>query len=463
MKICILSDPHIGKKFTYGIEENISIRTWDICDTFRKILLHESEEPTLFLVAGDFLDKKRLNIAIKEYLDSLCYKLLQRKSAMIIIGGNHDMPQRREKSCFLNQFDLFPNVIVLRDICVIDPLNPSEPIKPIAKAFKLWEQINHLTRKWFQRYVFPALTEQSVSIVTFPFYMPKTYLTDYVIPIQNLKNLSAHDMKQLEARYSRSVLQEFIYEHIIVPIQKQLQTREYKHRIMVGHYQLEGSTFSNNQTFTTGEITFTKKMVMPEFFTCVAFGHIHKKQYMWDLPHVIQLGSIERMDFGERTDEKSYFYYDPATTELIEHSLTYSKYDPDRPIQIRNMFQKTYTFTDVPSEFENHILALFQHDTQDIAHLDEMLVKLVIEVPDISILDTKVLVKKLSEHVYYPLIKIKRKFTREVTLEKKVDKKMETNEIITEFIHQMNDVSTHEQEELTKKALEIIEQMEASK
>jgi exonuclease SbcD len=51
-------------------------------------------------------------------------------------------------------------------------------------------------------------------------------------------------------------------------------------------------------------------------FTYVALGHIHKPQFLGGRPHVRYSGSIERMDLGERDDNKSVVVIDVARTGL---------------------------------------------------------------------------------------------------------------------------------------------------
>lgn len=100
MKIIHCSDLHLGKRPS-GTKKFAETRYEDFFRAFdaliEKILPLEVD---VFLIAGDFFDKKEINANILEKTEALLQKLLQAKKNMRIIAieGNHDVIQNQEAS-----------------------------------------------------------------------------------------------------------------------------------------------------------------------------------------------------------------------------------------------------------------------------------------------------------------------------------------------------------------------------
>lgn len=79
--------------------------------------------------------------------------------------------------------------------------------------------------------------------------------------------------------------------------------------VLTGHMSVQGATFGNERSVMLGkDFVLPASLVKDKRLDYVALGHIHKAQ---DLnperhPPVIYPGSIERVDFGETGDEKTF-------------------------------------------------------------------------------------------------------------------------------------------------------------
>jgi exonuclease SbcD len=75
--------------------------------------------------------------------------------------------------------------------------------------------------------------------------------------------------------------------------------------VLAGHIQVYGADIKNGLF----RIHLPDDVVIPraqwvEWFDYVALGHVHKPQVLNDQPHIRYSGSIERLDLGEKDDEK---------------------------------------------------------------------------------------------------------------------------------------------------------------
>lgn len=87
--------------------------------------------------------------------------------------------------------------------------------------------------------------------------------------------------------------------------------------ICVAHCTVEGAT-TGSYGFTAD---FGKNLVLPkEFFhglDYVSLGHIHKYQVLDDDPLIVYSGSIERVDWGERKDDKGFVIADVSKGKAV--------------------------------------------------------------------------------------------------------------------------------------------------
>ena len=75
----------------------------------------------------------------------------------------------------------------------------------------------------------------------------------------------------------------------------------------VSHLTALGARYGSERSITVGDdpIVPISSLALPRF-SYVALGHIHRHQSVNDHPPVVYAGSIERVDFGEESEEKGY-------------------------------------------------------------------------------------------------------------------------------------------------------------
>jgi exonuclease SbcD len=74
--------------------------------------------------------------------------------------------------------------------------------------------------------------------------------------------------------------------------------------VLSAHIHVHGSTLPTLFRLTEQEDIVFAESDLPTSFAYIALGHIHKPQFLGGLSHVRYSGSIERMDLGERDDQK---------------------------------------------------------------------------------------------------------------------------------------------------------------
>jgi len=75
--------------------------------------------------------------------------------------------------------------------------------------------------------------------------------------------------------------------------------------VLAAHVHVQGGVIPNLFRMTEQEDIIFGEADIPTGWAYVALGHIHKPQEMMGLAHVRYAGSIERLDAGERNDDKS--------------------------------------------------------------------------------------------------------------------------------------------------------------
>jgi exonuclease SbcD len=74
--------------------------------------------------------------------------------------------------------------------------------------------------------------------------------------------------------------------------------------VLAAHVHVQGATLPSLFRISEEESIIFSEADVPEHFAYVALGHIHQHQQVRGLTHVRYSSSIERLDLGERNDEK---------------------------------------------------------------------------------------------------------------------------------------------------------------
>jgi exonuclease SbcD len=80
--------------------------------------------------------------------------------------------------------------------------------------------------------------------------------------------------------------------------------------VLGAHIHVRGSQLSTLFRLTEQEDVVFNDADLPTGFAYIALGHIHRAQALGGQTHVRYSGSIERMDLGERDDEKGVVVFD---------------------------------------------------------------------------------------------------------------------------------------------------------
>jgi exonuclease SbcD len=141
-------------------------------------------------------------------------------------------------------------------------------------------------------------------------------------------------------------------------IRNSVEELEVDFTVLLGHYHVEGSQLSafNRNQYLPSEFSFSREMI-PDGVDLALFGHIHLHQQVTE--KIVYVGSVERIDWGEReeekgfisvnTDEKSWEFVKLRTRPMVkvELDLTSSKNPTDDII------------AGLPDDIEGALLRLF--------------------------------------------------------------------------------------------------------
>jgi DNA repair protein SbcD/Mre11 len=132
---------------------------------------------------------------------------------------------------------------------------------------------------------------QSIQFVLLPYPTPARYLRD-----DNTHYTSLAHRNQLLHDKFKSRLEE---------MQKK-QVKEHLHSVMVAHIHVRGTHIHNHHHISENDDVVFDQGEIPAHWAYAAYGHIHKPQPIWkSSPHIRYAGSIERLNYGERDDDKS--------------------------------------------------------------------------------------------------------------------------------------------------------------
>lgn len=87
--------------------------------------------------------------------------------------------------------------------------------------------------------------------------------------------------------------------------------------VLVGHLHVRGSEVHNLYHLSEREDVVFDPVDLPMHWAYMAFGHIHKPQSLAGTSHVRYSGSIERLDYAERDDQKGVILVDIGPTGLL--------------------------------------------------------------------------------------------------------------------------------------------------
>ncbi len=161
--------------------------------------------------------------------------------------------------------------------------------------------------------IFDTLAVQNVYVASRPdIYRIPTASGDVQIAalpwLRRSSLLSREDTRELNFEGINEKLQQ-ILTGIITDFATQLDPA--LPAILAAHVWVAGATAGSEKSMTLGqEHTLLLSNVANPAFDYVALGHIHKHQVLSESPPTVYAGSLERLDFGEETDDKGFYVVD---------------------------------------------------------------------------------------------------------------------------------------------------------
>lgn len=259
-------------------------RSADICRSLEQIAHYlEEHSVDVMIVAGDlFSERSRLDQmrgAVGE-IRRIFLPFLNRGGSILAISGNHDR-------------DVFFEM--LRD--TLDLVSPVEKsvdgfvpggrlyIAPAPRLLKL-----------------KGKDGQAVQFLLMPYPTPRHYLRDSDAQYATVEEKN----RAVQTQFTMALEQQKGRVDVTLP------------SVLVSHIHVRGAQTHNLYRVTELEDVIFEPGDVPTSWSYVAYGHIHKPQAA--IPgalHVRYCGSVEKLDFAERDDQKSVVLLEVSATGLV--------------------------------------------------------------------------------------------------------------------------------------------------
>jgi exonuclease SbcD len=140
-------------------------------------------------------------------------------------------------------------------------------------------------------------TQTRIQFILMPYPTPTRYLTDEETQrYQSLDEKNRHLMAAFTSALSKLQQSE--------KFDPRLQT------VLAAHVHVRGAELPTLFRISEQEDVVFSDADLPTGFAYIALGHIHRAQYLGGQKHVRYSGSIERMDLGEKDDQKGVVLFD---------------------------------------------------------------------------------------------------------------------------------------------------------
>jgi DNA repair protein SbcD/Mre11 len=131
---------------------------------------------------------------------------------------------------------------------------------------------------------------QSVQFALLPYPTARRYLRDE----------QAH-YKSLEEKHR------LLHDRLVSRLEdmRQRHMKRELHSVLVSHINVRGSQINTPYHLSESDTVVFDPAEIPANWSYIAYGHIHKPQALLNAPYIRYAGSIERLNSGERFDDKS--------------------------------------------------------------------------------------------------------------------------------------------------------------
>ncbi|MEW6069330.1 MAG: DNA repair exonuclease [Candidatus Thermoplasmatota archaeon] len=268
-EIVVCADVHEGINFGWLIdpETGISARAIDIHKNFARVAEFAIKEKSkLFVILGDLFDRTHISPTYRELIRKDVIEPLGNASINVwIIAGNHDQPHTPKKGTSIDDFRGYPHVKVYKE--------------PTAEKV--------------------AVNGKETLFIILPYLHPERIVDIGKKKLE--KEISSEEMFAL----GQQVLKNWLLE-------KSKLDADFK--ILLAHYYVEGAKLREvtYPEVLPGEFALKKEFIPPNL-DLVVLGHVHLHQSLGRVgrAELVYTGAVERVDWGERDDEKGFLTINP--------------------------------------------------------------------------------------------------------------------------------------------------------
>jgi exonuclease SbcD len=140
-------------------------------------------------------------------------------------------------------------------------------------------------------------TEKAIQFILMPYPTPRRYLEDE--ESQRYQSLDEKN-RHLMAAFTRK----------LNALQNDSRFDPTLQTVLAAHIHVRGAELPTLFRISEEEDVLFSDADLPTGFAYIALGHIHRAQYLGGQKHVRYSGSIERMDLGEKDDQKGVVLFD---------------------------------------------------------------------------------------------------------------------------------------------------------
>lgn len=266
IKLLHFADLHLGVELhgKFDPETSLNTRIRDFLRRLDEMVAYAKQgQADLVIFAGDAFKNRQPNPTLQREF-ALRILDLAAICPVILLVGNHDMPNILERAHSLEIYDVLgvPNVLVGQD-------------------YRLYTVETAAGR---------------VQVATAPYPLRNLLLNDPRAQTANMKQLD----EMLQSTLTL-ILRDFA-----------VQAKQHPDpRVLAGHFTVAGATFGTERGAMMGrDVAAALSEIADPAWDYVALGHIHKHQNltagMSGFPPVVYSGSLERVDFGEENDDKGF-------------------------------------------------------------------------------------------------------------------------------------------------------------
>ncbi|MBA7642396.1 3',5'-cyclic adenosine monophosphate phosphodiesterase CpdA [subsurface metagenome] len=267
MKIIHFADLHLGVE-NYGRIDpttGLSSRLNDFLSALDQLIDYALENNVdLVLFCGDAYKTREPGQTQQREFAKRINHLATSNILVFLLAGNHDMPNASWRATTTEIFD----TLAVKNIYVSSN-RPDIYNIPTASG--------------------------TVQVVSLPWLRRSTLLSR-----EDMKNLSLEQVNQrMQEALTRVVSDKSSALDPTLPA------------ILAAHVWVTGAKVGSESLMSIGQepVVLLSNIALPAF-DYVALGHIHKHQVLSENPPVVYAGSLERVDFGEKNDEKGFYVVD---------------------------------------------------------------------------------------------------------------------------------------------------------